>query len=149
MVVPRRELFLWRSTASDKKASPTEVGYFSDPGGPGPCPFALSFLQRGGSNSSNSGNACLRCRISRPVTGTRGSGRCVNPHHCKPASGAKSDRAQLRRVLAHLGSGDVFLVTRLDRLARSTRSFEHRLQSPKSVPAFSPLARRAGRVRAR
>jgi DNA invertase Pin-like site-specific DNA recombinase len=37
------------------------------------------------------------------------------------ASGAKSDRVQLRRVLAHLGSGDVLLVTRLDRLARSTR----------------------------
>ena len=37
------------------------------------------------------------------------------------ASGAKSDRVQLRRVLAQLGSGDVLLVTRLDRLARSTR----------------------------
>ena len=37
------------------------------------------------------------------------------------ASGAKSDPVQLRRVLAHLGSGDVLLVTRLDRLARSTR----------------------------
>lgn len=32
-----------------------------------------------------------------------------------------SDRAQLRRVLAGLGKGDVLLVTRLDRLARSTR----------------------------
>ena len=37
------------------------------------------------------------------------------------ASGAKSNRVQLRRVLAQLGSGDVLLVTRLDRLARSTR----------------------------
>ena len=37
------------------------------------------------------------------------------------ASGAKSDRVQLRRVLGYLGSGDVLLVTRLDRLARSTR----------------------------
>jgi DNA invertase Pin-like site-specific DNA recombinase len=37
------------------------------------------------------------------------------------ASGAKSDRAQLRRVLAELDRGDVLLVTRLDRLARSTR----------------------------
>ena len=37
------------------------------------------------------------------------------------ASGAKSDRVQLRRVLGQLGSGDVLLVTRLDRLARSTR----------------------------
>ena len=37
------------------------------------------------------------------------------------ASGAKTDRAQLRRVLAELDAGDVLLVTRLDRLARSTR----------------------------
>jgi DNA invertase Pin-like site-specific DNA recombinase len=37
------------------------------------------------------------------------------------ASGAKTDRAQLRRVLARLDAGDVLIVTRLDRLARSTR----------------------------
>ena len=37
------------------------------------------------------------------------------------ASGAKTDRAQLRRGLAQLGAGDVLMVTRLDRLARSTR----------------------------
>src|SRR4051794_16152623 len=37
------------------------------------------------------------------------------------ASGAKSDRAQLCRVLDHLQPGDVLTVTRLDRLARSTR----------------------------
>src|SRR4051794_4073311 len=37
------------------------------------------------------------------------------------ASGAKTDRAQLRRVLDALGPGDVLMVTRLDRLARSTR----------------------------
>ena len=37
------------------------------------------------------------------------------------ASGAKTDRAQLRRVLAQLGAGDVLMVTRLDCLARSTR----------------------------
>jgi DNA invertase Pin-like site-specific DNA recombinase len=37
------------------------------------------------------------------------------------ASGARSDRAQLRRVLDHLDNGDVLMVTRLDRLARSTR----------------------------
>jgi DNA invertase Pin-like site-specific DNA recombinase len=37
------------------------------------------------------------------------------------ASGAKTDRAQLRRLLDQLGSGDVLMVTRLDRLARSTR----------------------------
>lgn len=37
------------------------------------------------------------------------------------ASGAKTDRAQLRRILAQLVAGDVLMVTRLDRLARSTR----------------------------
>ncbi len=37
------------------------------------------------------------------------------------ASGARSDRAGLRRALDTLGKGDVLMVTRLDRLARSTR----------------------------
>jgi DNA invertase Pin-like site-specific DNA recombinase len=37
------------------------------------------------------------------------------------ASGAKTDRAQLRRVLGQLRADDVLMVTRLDRLARSTR----------------------------
>jgi DNA invertase Pin-like site-specific DNA recombinase len=37
------------------------------------------------------------------------------------ASGAKTDRSQFRRVLDQLDTGDVLMVTRLDRLARSTR----------------------------
>jgi len=37
------------------------------------------------------------------------------------ASGARTDRAQLRRAIDELGKGDVLIVTRLDRLARSTR----------------------------
>jgi DNA invertase Pin-like site-specific DNA recombinase len=37
------------------------------------------------------------------------------------ASGARADRVQLRRALAQLATGDVLFVTRLDRLARSTR----------------------------
>ena len=36
-------------------------------------------------------------------------------------SGAKTDRAQLRRVIEALEPNDVLMVTRLDRLARSTR----------------------------
>jgi len=36
-------------------------------------------------------------------------------------SGAKRDRPELGRLLDHLRSGDVVTVTRLDRLARSTR----------------------------
>jgi len=37
------------------------------------------------------------------------------------ASGAKIDRPQLRRLLSEIAAGDVVMVTRLDRLARSTR----------------------------
>ncbi len=37
------------------------------------------------------------------------------------ASGAQTSRAQLRRAVAALEEGDVLMVTRLDRLARSTR----------------------------
>jgi DNA invertase Pin-like site-specific DNA recombinase len=37
------------------------------------------------------------------------------------ASGAKTDRAQLRRLLDVLDAGDVLTATRLDPLARSTR----------------------------
>jgi DNA invertase Pin-like site-specific DNA recombinase len=37
------------------------------------------------------------------------------------ASGAQTDRVQLRKALAKLEGGDVLMVTRLDRLARSTR----------------------------
>ena len=36
-------------------------------------------------------------------------------------SGARCDRAELAKVLRRLQTGDVLLVTRLDRLARSTR----------------------------
>lgn len=36
-------------------------------------------------------------------------------------SGARSDRPRLRKALSELGRGDVLTVTRLDRLARSTR----------------------------
>jgi DNA invertase Pin-like site-specific DNA recombinase len=37
------------------------------------------------------------------------------------ASGTRTDRAGLRQVLGRLGKGDVLMVTRLDRLARSIR----------------------------
>jgi DNA invertase Pin-like site-specific DNA recombinase len=37
------------------------------------------------------------------------------------ASGAKPDRARLRQALKEIDEGDVLMVTRLDRLARSTR----------------------------
>ena len=45
------------------------------------------------------------------------------------ASGAKTDRSQLRRALDQLDTGDVLMVTRLDRLARSTRDLLNTLAS--------------------
>jgi DNA invertase Pin-like site-specific DNA recombinase len=45
------------------------------------------------------------------------------------ASGAKTDRSQLRRALDQLAASDVLMVTRLDRLARSTRDLLNTLAS--------------------
>ena len=41
--------------------------------------------------------------------------------YAEKISGAKSDRLELAKVLRCLNAGDVLVVTRLDRLARSTR----------------------------
>jgi DNA invertase Pin-like site-specific DNA recombinase len=41
--------------------------------------------------------------------------------YAEKQSGTKTDRAALARCLASLEAGDVLLVTKLDRLARSTR----------------------------
>ena len=41
--------------------------------------------------------------------------------YSETASGTKTDRAELRKVMKRLNEGDVLVVTRLDRLARSTR----------------------------
>src|ERR1700760_1381009 len=59
------------------------------------------------------------------------------------ASGAKTDRAQLRRSIAALEPGDVLMVTRLDRLARSTRDLLNALatitgKKPASVRLATP-----------
>src|SRR5258705_13329300 len=57
------------------------------------------------------------------------------------ASGAKTDRAGLRRALARLDEGDVLMVTRLDRLARSTRDLLNTLdQIAKRGAGFKSLA---------
>ena len=45
------------------------------------------------------------------------------------ASGARSDREQLRHLLDDIGAGDVVMVTRLDRLARSTLDLLHTLRT--------------------
>jgi DNA invertase Pin-like site-specific DNA recombinase len=41
--------------------------------------------------------------------------------YAEKVSGAKTDRAQLAKALASLADGDCLIVTKLDRLARSTR----------------------------
>src|SRR6476620_4001704 len=41
--------------------------------------------------------------------------------YSEKASGARTDRPELAKLLRRLDSGDVLMVTRLDRLARSTR----------------------------
>ena len=56
------------------------------------------------------------------------------------ASGAKTDRAQLRRLLDQLDAGDVLMVTRLDRLARSTRDL---LNTLAAITGKKPVSARS------
>jgi len=57
------------------------------------------------------------------------------------ASGVKSDRRELARALKALGGGDTLLVTRLDRLARSTRDLLNTLDTvAKAGAGFRSLA---------
>ena len=56
-------------------------------------------------------------------------------------SGAATDRPQLAKLIANLGTGDVVLVTRLDRFARSTRDLLNALARVTSAgAAFRSLA---------
>ena len=57
--------------------------------------------------------------VSAQEAQLRGAG-CAKVYS-ETASGARSDRAQLANLKKRLGPGDVLVVTRLDRLARSTR----------------------------
>jgi DNA invertase Pin-like site-specific DNA recombinase len=49
--------------------------------------------------------------------------------YAEKISGARSDRPELAKVLKRLGHGDVLMVTRLDRLARSTRDLLNTLDA--------------------
>jgi DNA invertase Pin-like site-specific DNA recombinase len=57
--------------------------------------------------------------LSGQIAELSGAG-CIKVYREK-ASGAKTDRPELARLLRQLDEGDVLIVTRLDRLARSTR----------------------------
>jgi DNA invertase Pin-like site-specific DNA recombinase len=57
------------------------------------------------------------------------------------ASGAKTDRVALAKAIAALDTGDVLVVTRLDRLARSTRDLLNTLDAiSRKGAAFRSLA---------
>jgi DNA invertase Pin-like site-specific DNA recombinase len=55
--------------------------------------------------------------------------------YSEKASGARGDRAELARVIKRLEPGDVLVVTRLDRLARSTRDLLNVLEAVKQAGA--------------
>jgi DNA invertase Pin-like site-specific DNA recombinase len=61
--------------------------------------------------------------------------------YSEKASGAKTDRAELRKLVSRLGESDVLVVTRLDRLARSTRDLLNALDEiAKRGAGFKSLA---------
>ena len=61
--------------------------------------------------------------------------------YSEKVSGARTDRPELAKVLRRLGEGDVLLVTRLDRLARSTRDLLNILDTiGKAGAGFKSLA---------
>jgi len=73
-------------------------------------------------------------RVSTEGQSLEGQRAALNAAGCdrillEKVSGARTDRIQLRRLLASIGRGDVVLVTRLDRLARSTRDLLNLLGS--------------------
>ena len=60
---------------------------------------------------------------------------------CETAGGATSDRRELARAIKTLGDGDTLLVTRLDRLARSTRELLNMLDAiAKAGAGFRSIA---------
>jgi DNA invertase Pin-like site-specific DNA recombinase len=69
---------------------------------------------------------CGYARVSTDGQSVHAQVRQLTKVGCKKvsretASGAKTDRAPLRKALDQFDVGDVLMVTRLDRLARSTR----------------------------
>ena len=69
------------------------------------------------------------------------SAAAVERVFAEKVSGAVTDRKALARAIATLGPGDVFLVTRLDRLARSTRDLLNVLDAVgKAGAGFKSLA---------
>jgi DNA invertase Pin-like site-specific DNA recombinase len=79
-------------------------------------------LKREGQNVTNYGYA----RVSTDGQTLASQDAQLHAAECakvysEKASGARSDRPELAKLLRRLDQGDVLVVTRLDRLARSTR----------------------------
>jgi DNA invertase Pin-like site-specific DNA recombinase len=87
----------------------------------GPQPFFLTRLKcsRSSTGRRKAGKIFLALSVDAQVRQLRAAG--AKKVFREAASGAKTDRPQLRRFLAEVGPGDMVMVTRLDRLARSTR----------------------------
>jgi len=61
--------------------------------------------------------------------------------YAEKVSGARSHRPELAKLIRRLGDGDVLMVTRLDRLARSTRDLLNILDTiAKAGAGFKSLA---------
>ena len=56
--------------------------------------------------------------LEAQLDGLKGAG--CNPIFREKVSGARADRRQLNKLLSTVGAGDIVVVTRIDRLARST-----------------------------
>jgi hypothetical protein len=58
------------------------------------------------------------------------------------ASGVKTDRPQLRRLVSEIAAGDVVIVTPLDRLAQSTRDLLEHARGDHREKGRLPITRR-------
>src|ERR1700741_4831165 len=58
-------------------------------------------------------------------------------------SGARADRPQLAKLMASLKAGDIVVVTKLDRLGRSTRELLDLIERHRQGRCLVPLSRRS------
>ena len=88
----------------------------------------------------NTGQLIGYARVSTQGQDLEQQRLALGQHGCQrifeeKVSGAKRDRPELGRLLDHLRPGDVLIVTRLDRLARSTTDLLHIAERLKEIGA--------------